>query len=51
MKYLFLLVSLLTLKANAQLNLRFDKRFVECEDKWVAFKMNEDSSYTFGFIY
>jgi len=51
MKYLFLLVSILTLKANAQQNLRFDKRFVECEDKWVAFKMNEDSSYTFGFIY
>jgi tetratricopeptide (TPR) repeat protein len=31
--------------------LRFDKRFVESEDKWVAFEMDKDSSYAYGFIY
>jgi tetratricopeptide (TPR) repeat protein len=36
---------------NAQTNLQFDKRFVECEDRWVSFKMNQDSTYSFGFIY
>ena len=51
MKYLLIIFTLLTFKLNAQINLKFDKRFVECEDKWVSFKMNEDSSYTFGFIY
>lgn len=35
----------------AQTSLKFDKRFVECEDRWVAFQMNEDSTYNFGFIY
>lgn len=51
MKYTLILFILLTLKLNAQINLKFDKRFVECEDKWVVFKMNDDSTYTFGFIY
>ncbi|MCX6146865.1 MAG: hypothetical protein NTW25_06385 [Candidatus Kapabacteria bacterium] len=51
MKYALILFTLLTFKLNAQINLKFDKRFVECEDKWVAFRMNEDSTYSFGFIY
>jgi tetratricopeptide (TPR) repeat protein len=51
MKYKLILFILLTFKLNAQINLKFDKRFVECEDKWVVFKINEDSTYTFGFIY
>lgn len=36
---------------KAQHDLNFNKRFVQCEDKWVAFKMSEDSTYQFGFIY
>jgi tetratricopeptide (TPR) repeat protein len=49
--YLFILITILGFKIHAQLNLEFDKRFVECEDKWVAFRMDKDSSYNFGFIY
>lgn len=51
MKYILLVATLFSLKTFAQTNLTFNKRFVECEDKWVAFSMNKDSSYTFGFIY
>ena len=51
MNYFFILFTLLSFEIGAQTNLSFDKRFVECEDHWVAFKMNEDSSYTYGFIY
>lgn len=53
MKY-FLLLLLLTLaftSLKSQSLLRFDKRFVECEDKWVAFQMDKDSTYSYGFIY
>ena len=35
----------------AQNGLVFNKRFVECEDKWVAFEKGKDGSYTLGFIY
>lgn len=38
-------------KLHAQTILTFDKRFVQSEDKWVAFKPDEDSAYTYGFIY
>ncbi len=31
--------------------LKFDKKFVECEDKWIAFQANKDSLFSFGFIY
>jgi hypothetical protein len=51
MKKLLLAFCFLSLKLTAQINLTFDKRFVECEDKWVSFRMNKDSTYTFGFIY
>lgn len=51
MKNLIIILTLLSIKVQAQVNLTFDKRFVECEDKWVAFKINEDSSYNYGFIY
>ena len=51
MKYILLVATLFSLKTFAQTNLTFNKRFVECEDKWVAFSINKDSSYTFGFIY
>ncbi|MDX1830138.1 MAG: hypothetical protein R3342_11390 [Lutibacter sp.] len=51
MKYLFIIFSLFTLTLSAQNDLQFDKRFVQCEDKWVAFTPNEGNQYTFGFIY
>jgi tetratricopeptide (TPR) repeat protein len=39
-------------KTNGQSGLLFNKRFVECEDKWVAFeKDDKNDSYVFGFIY
>ncbi len=51
MKYLPLLIVLVTTKLNAQTELTFDKRFVQSEDKWVAFQKNEEGAYPFGFIY
>lgn len=42
---------LCVIKTNGQAGLVFNKRFVECEDKWVAFEKGKDNSYTFGFIY
>lgn len=36
---------------KSQTELKFDKRFVECEDRWIAFQMDKDSSYSYGFIY
>jgi tetratricopeptide (TPR) repeat protein len=40
-----------TAQPEVQVLLEFDKRFVECEDQWVAFQMDEDSTFTYGFIY
>lgn len=51
MKYFLLLVTLITATLNAQNVLKFDKRNVECEDKWIAYQMDKDSAYNFGFIY
>ena len=51
MKYILLIAIVFATKLNAQTNLTFDKRFVQSEDKWVAFKPDKDSSYAFGFIY
>ena len=51
MKYLLLLSLFFGTQAKAQSGLKFDKRFVESEDKWVAFKADKDSTYPFGFIY
>jgi tetratricopeptide (TPR) repeat protein len=51
MKNLLILLSLITFTLNAQTTLNFDKRNVQCEDKWIAQQMNEDSTYNFGFIY
>lgn len=34
-----------------QSNLNFDKRFVQSEDKWVAFPADSTNSHIFGFIY
>jgi tetratricopeptide (TPR) repeat protein len=51
MKYLFLFLSFYTATLYAQTTLQFDKRFVECEDKWVAFEKGKDNTYDYGFIY
>lgn len=51
MKYLLIILTLTVTNLKAQTNLKFDKRFVESEDKWVAFQMDKDSSYAYGFIY
>ena len=48
---LALFLALVTFAARAQNDLAFTKRFVESEDKWVAYPMDKDSSYTYGFIY
>jgi len=48
---LFVCLLVAGLDAAAQSELKFNKRFVESEDKWVAYRMNDDSTYTFGFIY
>ncbi len=50
-KIILILFTIICFQSNAQVELTFDKRFVECEDKWVAFQMNDDSTYNFGFIY
>src|SRR5690606_38500175 len=50
MKHLLLLFFIVT-NLNAQSTLDFNKRFVESEDKWVAFQKNEEDSYAYGFIY
>ena len=51
MKYFFIILTLTVSNLKAQTNLNFDKRFVESEDKWVAFQMDKDSSFAYGFIY
>ncbi len=49
--FLFFLFSLLFLDINGQSVLNYNKRFVECEDKWVALNATKDSSHPYGFIY
>ncbi|MCZ8143682.1 hypothetical protein [Flavobacterium sp.] len=50
-RYLALFVFLSTTFGFAQAKLVFDKRFVQCEDKWVAFQADSTGSHTVGFIY
>jgi tetratricopeptide (TPR) repeat protein len=51
MKWLFFLLTFCSLTTQAQSVLKFEKRFVESEDRWVAFQKDKDSSYVYGFIY
>ena len=51
MKYFLILFTLIITNLNAQNILKFDKRNVQCEDKWISYQMNKDSIYSFGFIY
>lgn len=47
----FFLVLFFSTVVNAQTYLSFNKRNVECEDRWVSYPMSQDSTYVFGFIY
>ena len=51
MKQFLFIIFLFVTKLNAQTLLKFDKRFVQSEDKWVAFQKDKDSSHSYGFIY
>lgn len=51
MKHLIFLLIFFPIISYAQPYLNFDKRFVQSEDRWVAFQMDKDSSYPYGFIY
>ena len=50
-KIFTILFLVLTLNLSAQSQLQFDKKFVESEDKWVAFPADSIGNYNFGFIY
>ncbi len=51
MKYFLILFTLISTNLNAQNLLKFNKRNVQCENKWICYQMNKDSIYNFGFIY
>lgn len=51
MKTLFILLVFFTTTAQAQDFLIFDKRYVESEDKWVAFEKDSSNTFMYGFIY
>lgn len=51
MKYILILLTLISFKSSSQNLLKFDKVNTQCEDKWIAHQINKDSTYTFGFIY
>ena len=51
MKYFPVFFILLITNLNAQNILNFDKRNVQCEDKWITYQMNKDSLYSYGYIY
>lgn len=50
-RYLLFLCFLAGTTGHTQNVLRFNQRFVQSEDRWVAFKAGEDSSHPYGFIY
>jgi len=51
MRFFLVIPIFFAINLNAQTTLDFNKRYVESEDKWVAFKPGKDSAYAFGFIY
>ena len=51
MKYLFILLTCITLQASAQNQLNFNKGIMESLNKWVAVKTPVDTIYGYGFIY
>lgn len=51
MRYLLLLIVFYSTNLSAQTDFNFNKRLIDCEDKWVVLPMSKDSTYTYGFIY
>lgn len=51
MKYLFILLLLYAIGAKAQNGLTFDKRSLDCENKWIAVSLDSESRYAYGFVY
>jgi len=51
MKWPLFLLLLLSYGAKAQTDLKFDKKLLDCEDKWVVIPTIQDSSYVYGFVY
>jgi tetratricopeptide (TPR) repeat protein len=50
-KYLIITIYFISIFSFAQSNLVFNKKFVQSEDKWVAFPADSTGSYNLGFIY
>ncbi|WP_188051458.1 lipopolysaccharide assembly protein LapB [Flavobacterium sp. GP15] len=51
MKYILILFTFFSINLTAQNILKFDKKNTECEDKWISYQIDKDSTYVFGFIY
>lgn len=51
MKKILWIVLLSTTLLNAQSDLKFDKQFLDCEDKWVVLPNNKEGKHFFGFVY
>lgn len=51
MKYFLFIFSIFVSNICAQNSLKFEKRFVQSEDKWVAFAEDSLGAHSFGFIY
>lgn len=47
----FLLLFFISLNIGAQTILEHNKKYIDSEDKWIAFQKNEEGKYNFGFIY
>lgn len=50
-KIFTLIVLFVSAHLSAQNSLQFDKKFVQSEDKWVAFPKDSTDAYPYGFIY
>lgn len=51
MRILILIFLFLVSNLYSQFNLSFDKLYIECEDKWIASKTDDDSTYSYGYVY
>lgn len=51
MKCYLIFAFFITIFSYGQYDLNFNKKFVQSEDKWVAFPADSTGSYIFGFIY
>jgi len=48
--FLLVIISVFSILINAQ-TLIFDKKYVDCIDKWVAISVKEKNEYILGFVY